>query len=134
MRKWSMKKFGTPICAGPGVASEKVGFAGVGAPLACCGGGGAAFFCAGLTRPEPDAWLSALPAVPEPELPVRVAGDDGAFGFACPPELGFGLAVGVGVGFGFGFGFGVGVTVIFGTVGTAVGVAVGIAPRSWIDL
>ena len=27
-----MKKFGTPIAAGPGVASENVGLAGVGAP------------------------------------------------------------------------------------------------------
>jgi hypothetical protein len=32
MRNLSMKKFGTPICAGPGVASEKVGFDGAGEP------------------------------------------------------------------------------------------------------
>src|SRR3954453_305190 len=32
MRNLSMKKFGTPIRAGPGVASEKVGFVGAGEP------------------------------------------------------------------------------------------------------
>jgi hypothetical protein len=33
IRKLSMKKFGTPIGAGPGVESEKVGFEGAGTPL-----------------------------------------------------------------------------------------------------
>ena len=33
MRNFSMKKFGTPIGAGPGVASEKLGFDGVGTPF-----------------------------------------------------------------------------------------------------
>ena len=28
-----MKKFGTPIASGPGVASEKLGFVGAGAPV-----------------------------------------------------------------------------------------------------
>jgi len=37
IRNWSMKKFGTPIGAGPGVASEKVGFSGVGTPPAPVG-------------------------------------------------------------------------------------------------
>src|SRR3954462_13812123 len=32
MRNLSMKKFGTPIGAAPGVAREKLGFAGVGTP------------------------------------------------------------------------------------------------------
>ena len=32
MRNFSMKKFGTPIGAGPGRAREKVGLSGVGAP------------------------------------------------------------------------------------------------------
>src|SRR5436189_3493979 len=32
MRNFSMKKFGTPIGAGPGVAEEKLGFCGVGVP------------------------------------------------------------------------------------------------------
>ena len=43
-----MKKFGTPIGAGPGSAKEKVGFDGVGTPLLVTGGAGvfglAAFF------------------------------------------------------------------------------------------
>jgi hypothetical protein len=43
-----MKKFGTPIGAGPGSANENVGLAGVGMPLLVRGGGGvggAAFLC-----------------------------------------------------------------------------------------
>ena len=40
MRNLSMKKFGTPIGAGPGVASEKPGFAGVGVPSARSVGAG----------------------------------------------------------------------------------------------
>src|SRR3954447_25299249 len=36
MRNFSMKKFGTPIGAGPGSASEKVGSAAVGAPSGLC--------------------------------------------------------------------------------------------------
>ena len=35
-----MKKFGTPIGAGPGNANEKVGFAAVGTPLLVFGDGG----------------------------------------------------------------------------------------------
>ena len=35
-----MKKFGTPIGAGPGSESEYVGFDGVGTPLLVTGGGG----------------------------------------------------------------------------------------------
>src|SRR5689334_20362022 len=38
MRNLSMKKFGTPIAAGPGSAGVKVGFAGVGVPSARCSG------------------------------------------------------------------------------------------------
>src|SRR4051794_27642526 len=121
MRKWSMKKVGTPICAGPGGAGESVGVAGVGAPSGRLGAAGAGFLGAGFTRPAPDAWLSAPPAVFAPERPVRVPRDAGAFGFGL-------LIVGVG------FGRGVGVTVTFGTVGIAVGVAVVTAPRSWIVL
>src|ERR1700748_2603192 len=43
-----MKKFGTPIGAGPGRASGEVGLAGVGTPLLVTGGGGVgalAFLC-----------------------------------------------------------------------------------------
>jgi hypothetical protein len=44
-----MKKFGTPIGAGPGRAKEKVGLAGVGTPPLVAGGGGVgAFFLFGF--------------------------------------------------------------------------------------
>src|SRR3954447_25752000 len=101
MRKWSMKKFGTPICAGPGVASENVGLAGVGAPSGRLGGAGAGLWGAGSTRPAPDAWLSAPPAVFAPERPVRVPRDAGAFGFGLLiVGVRFGRGVGVGGAFG----------------------------------
>src|SRR3954453_9788031 len=98
-----MEKFGPAVRAGPGVASENVGLDGVGDPSGCCGGGGAAFFSAGFTRPEPGAWLSALPTVFAPERPVfpaRVPAlpEDGALGFVLPPEPGLGLGLVVGVG------------------------------------
>src|SRR5579859_130231 len=43
-----MKKFGTPIGAGPGIANEKVGLAGVGTPLAVIGARGVACLCSCL--------------------------------------------------------------------------------------
>ena len=57
MRNFSMKKFGTPIGAGPGVASEKLGFDGVGTPFGLEGrGGGVAaertVGCVGVRRPR----------------------------------------------------------------------------------
>src|SRR3954447_4241410 len=99
MRKGWMKRCGTPICAGPGVASENVGFARVGAPSGRLGGGGAALFSARFTRPETAAWMGGTPAVSAPERPVppvvRVPAppDEGAFGFG----FRFGVDVGVGV-------------------------------------
>ncbi len=52
-----MKKFGTPIGAGPGIASEKVGFVGAGEPSAFVVAGvgaagvvGVGSVCAGFER------------------------------------------------------------------------------------
>jgi hypothetical protein len=47
MRKLSMKKFGTPIGAGPGSARENVGFDAVGTPPVPRNGAGAAGVVAG---------------------------------------------------------------------------------------
>src|SRR4029077_16957371 len=83
-----------------------------------------------------EAWLSAPPAVLPlerpvwPVLPVPPLVLVGAFGLDFPPELGLGVLVGVGLG----LGLGIDGVVTFGTVGIAVGVAVAIAPRSWIVL
>jgi hypothetical protein len=44
-----MKKFGTPIGAGPGTENEKLGLDGVGTPFAVNGGGG----CGGFDCPPP---------------------------------------------------------------------------------
>ncbi len=57
MRNFSMKKFGTPIGAGPGVASEKLGFAGVGMPLGWKAG-------AGVSSPRgPPAGSTSVPSI-----------------------------------------------------------------------
>src|SRR5919108_6556565 len=50
-----MKKFGTPIRAGPGVASEYVGLAGVGEPSGFCVGGTASDVSSTLSRARPTA-------------------------------------------------------------------------------
>jgi hypothetical protein len=65
-----MKKFGTPIGAGPGRAKENVGFAAVGTPPADRGGGGALFGWAG-PEPLPGAAFRCAPPLPlelEPRL------------------------------------------------------------------
>jgi hypothetical protein len=70
MRNLSMKKFGTPTRAGPGVASEKVGFEGAGEPsgLESFGAGttvgasvGFGFGAAEQSRPEVEVEWSCLP-------------------------------------------------------------------------
>jgi hypothetical protein len=73
-----MKKFGTPIGAGPGRANEKVGLDGVGTPLLVTGGGGVGglarfflffffFFCFGLGFGAA-GWVTFLPASEVPGL------------------------------------------------------------------
>jgi hypothetical protein len=67
-----MKKFGTPIGAGPGSANENVGFAAVGTPLAERGFSGATF---GLDCPGPPG-EPGLPFEPPPLPPERVGPPD----------------------------------------------------------
>ena len=52
-----MKKFGTPMRAGPGSASEKVGFSGVGEPSGFSAGGAASLGLRtlSLARPTPES-------------------------------------------------------------------------------
>src|SRR3954462_1167156 len=109
-----MKKFGTPIGAAPGCASEKVGLSSVGAPsIARPRTLSATFFLACRLSSETSFLLLRLPALnfllpagrPEPAWPE-------------PPWLRFGapglsLPSGVGVALGFGL--------VSGTVGTAGG-------------
>ena len=54
MRNFSMKKFGTPIGAGPGVESEKLGLAGVGMPFDRKAG-------AGVSSPSGPCWSASSP-------------------------------------------------------------------------
>src|SRR5919109_1202299 len=68
-----MKKFGTPIGAGPGSANENVGLAGVGTPLLVRGGGGVgglAFLCCFLAFGLDTGCLRLPPASPVPGLSV----------------------------------------------------------------
>src|SRR4051794_34629245 len=74
-----MKKFGTPIRAGPGVESEKVGFVGAGEPSWLVSAGAGAGVVAGvlfpvvwcLSRPEVESECLTLPVPPDCPLPVR---------------------------------------------------------------
>jgi hypothetical protein len=73
-----MKKFGTPIGAGPGSAKEKVGFAGVGMPLGATGGAGLGAAGAGLAGflvagADVGPWWEVGWAWPGPELDGAVA-------------------------------------------------------------
>ncbi len=61
-----MKKFGTPIFAGPGVASEKLGFEGAGLPSTFVSFGTwtvgvSDFGSSTLTHPEAEVEVEALP-------------------------------------------------------------------------
>src|SRR5690242_8279116 len=87
MRNFSMKKFGTPGSAGPGVATERVGSLGVGVPSGLRTGGGAGVDVAAGRRSSPDrTWA----------LPRRFPR---AFGrCAAPPPPPSAGAVGVAVG------------------------------------
>src|SRR6476661_5925122 len=104
MRNLSMKKFGTPIGAAPGVASEKVGFSIVGVPSSARPGTLAvAFFLARRSSCEISFLLFVLPA-----LNLRLPGCALALPDPEPPWARFGapgfpLPSGVGVECGFGF-------------------------------
>src|SRR3954462_15370335 len=93
-----MKKFGTPMWAGPGVASEKLGLVGAGEPsglLSAGAGGIAASFVGAVeslahSRPEVEV---ELPAGPVRRAPVLAAGGGpvparvGVAPLACFPPL-----------------------------------------------
>ena len=120
-----MKKFGTPIGAAPGCASEKVGLSSVGVPsIARPGTLSAAFFLAWRLSSETSFLLLRLPALnfllpagcPEPAWPE-------------PPWLRLGapgLSLPSGVGVALGFGLVPGTVGTAGTVGTGSGVPVGV--------
>ena len=134
MRNLSMKKFGTPTRAGPGVASEKVGFETAGLPS------GFASFGAGVRRRWCESSLSST-SIPQPRrevegevLPVSPSQSPASEFFrflrselVSPAGVGVAVLVGVAVA----VGSGVGTVVSTGEgkgVGSAeaVGVAVGV--------
>ena len=85
--KFSMKKFGTPIAAGPGSENEKVGFDGEGTPPEPrgAGGAGAPAFAGLLFLFVADLlFLFAAPPPPVPELPVEPGLEPGFFGWLLP--------------------------------------------------
>jgi hypothetical protein len=66
-----MKKFGTPMGAGPGSANEKVGLDGVGTPPLVTGGGGVVGFLTFLGFLDffgAAGWVTLLPACEVPGL------------------------------------------------------------------
>src|SRR3954454_23069611 len=79
IRNLSMKKFGTPIGAGPGRASEKVGLAGVGTPSVASAG---ALALALRTVPE-ESCSTVLPAPSTSGRALRLALPDCFWGFCC---------------------------------------------------
>src|SRR4051794_19591356 len=148
-----MKKFGTPMAAGPGIASESVGFANVGVPSGAWGAFGLACLVARLPArvtlsvalptilPAAPVWLpEPARVVPEPAEPLEVFPEPlvEPWEVEPPPEppllppplepldpfpAGVGEGVGVPVTRGTGGTVGAGAT-----VGAGVGVATG--PRS----
>ena len=127
MRNFSMKKFGTPGSAGPGVATERVGSLGVGVPSGLRAGGAAGVAVAAGRRSSPErTW--ALPrrfprarcccAAPPPP-------SAGAVGTAVGVAVAAGVCVGSAVGAGVSVGVGVAVVVV-----TGVGTGVATGPRS----
>src|SRR5829696_3958433 len=123
MRNLSMKKFGTPIGAAPGMASEKVGLVVVGAPSTWRPGGAArSFFFVLRLSSAVSLSLLRLPARNFrffAGAPVELVGLP-----AGPPcdLLGAGVFAPPGVGVELGFGL-----VTVGTVGTAGAVGAGTA-------
>lgn len=76
----SMKKFGTPIAAGPGSAKEKVGLEGVGTPSRLTGGGGATVVWVVPVWPEEGLVFGLLVGFFDPDEPPEGWG----VGFFCP--------------------------------------------------
>src|SRR5215217_1251277 len=144
MRNFSMKKFGTPMRAAPGVAIETVGLSSVGEPSVLRVG----FERSTCLRPPPTASSSVpvsdsdfgfaeprrsplRPSPPRPPLPPLRFGAAGADGRSSPSELPPCWREGCsfwGVGGGLGVEEGVGTA-----VGTGSGVGVATGPRSVID-
>src|SRR4051794_37595620 len=124
-----MKKFGTPIGAGPGMESEKDGFDGAGEPSAFVVAGvgaagvvGAGSVCAGF-----DGFLHALPeleAEPQPFLidpvPREVLPFAGEWAEPCEREPGVAVAPGVAVEEGVEVAVGVSEGVLVGAAGAVV--------------
>src|SRR3954454_22809422 len=127
MRNFSMKKLGTPMRAGPGCASESVGFWSVGEPSELRVGFAGSGVAARWTLPASDSALASAgceaPAVgdgvrtvPPPRLGAEPPFDDVFWpparewsGVAEGDGLGDGVAVRVGEGWGAGVAPGVGV-------------------------
>ena len=135
MRNFSMKKFGTPMRAGPGSASETVGLSSVGVPSVLrVGLDSSTCFSTCSTR------FSSLP-VSDSELGERArrlcAGSSLPPRLSPPPRFPRAGASAPSPGGSVGAGVGVGVRVGAGAAGVAVavgeGVAVATGPRSTID-
>src|SRR5262245_13916024 len=130
-----MKKFGTPIGAAPGSASEKVGLSTVGVPSGARPRAGFGTLLRALR-------LSCAIAFLELRLPARnfwlplgavvVPGTVPVLWLGLPPCPGFGLLPGVAVGLGVGVPVTPGIegTVGTGSCGVACGVGVAIGPLS----
>jgi hypothetical protein len=128
-----MKKFGTPIGAGPGVDSEKVGFDGAGEPseFVWTGAGAAGVVGTGSAGDGFDDFLQSLPEVeveeqlfevdPAPASRLPFAGE-WAEPRVLPGLRGAGVAVepGVAVELGVEVAKGVAVGVLVGSAGTVV--------------
>src|SRR3954447_7192033 len=112
MRNFSMKKFGTPGSAGPGVATERVGSLGVGVPSGLRAGGAVGVAVAAGRRSSPErTWA----------LPRRFPRARGGCA-APPPSAGaVGTAVGVAVAVG-------------GCVGPAGGAGVRVGARDAVEV
>jgi hypothetical protein len=142
MRNFSMKKFGTPMRAGPGVASESVGFSSVGEPSVLRAGFLRStrflLLVSSSAPPSASAFGSSERSSPtiRGRLPTRLRDSPGAAGAGCAPPSEppapcwtDGSCVGAGVA---GVDDAVGAAVGSGD-GVGVGVGVSTGPRSVID-
>jgi hypothetical protein len=118
-----MKKLGTPMRAGPGVASEKLGFVGAGDPSGCvrtgAGTGAAGVVGAALSDlPEPEVEVECLTVPVPPTSPLPV--------LALPRLTRWWDGVELGVVVGVAVGVRPGVAVPAGAVGVVAGSPVGV--------